>query len=101
MDGGVVITVGLDEIDASGRKILDEEMDKLGLKKQGKSSESHDLIYPEGTYVRCVDIADSMDQLKHYYHSLVEVMKKHGLRGRYMVWIASDLHLVCGNIRNA
>jgi hypothetical protein len=101
MNGNVVITVALDEIDSSGRKLLDDEMDKLGLKKQGASSEGHELIYPEGTYVRNVDFSDSDGQLKHYYHSLVDVMKKHQLRGRYMVWIASNAHLVCGDVRNA
>ncbi|MBT3381551.1 MAG: hypothetical protein HN742_30460 [Lentisphaerae bacterium] len=101
MTSSVVITVGLDEIDASGRKILDDEMAKLGLKQHGTSSEGHDLVYPEGTYVSELALSDSKDQLKHYYHSLVGVMKQHKLRGKYMVWTASGVDLVCGNIRNA
>jgi len=101
MNGNVVITVGLDEIDAPGRKVLDDEMDRLGLKKHGMSSEGHELIYPAGTYVCGADLSDTDGQLRHYYHGLVDVMKKHQLRGRYMVWIASEAHLVCGDIRNA
>lgn len=100
MSGKVVVTVGLDEIDTAGRMILDEEMEKLGLKRQGKSTEGHDVFYPEGTYV-ADSSPDSVSQLKEPYYSLLDVMKKHQLRGKYIVWTAKEVDFVCGDIRNA
>jgi len=97
----VIVTVGLEDIDSAGRLLLDDEMERLGLKKQGTSSEGQELVYPEGTYVCEVDSSEPDGQLKHYYYGLVNAMKEHRLRGRYMVWIAADAHCVCGYIRDA
>ena len=98
MGGIVTVTVATDGIDSETMARLDAEALALGLKTTLPQTEGGDMPLPAGTYGAVVEAGDQMEQVKHYYRSLVAVMRKLNLKGRYFVNVAQNAAFVCGGL---
>ena len=95
-----IVTVAIDPVTIPDEKVgsLETEMASLGLQTQLPATEGGMLDLPFGTYGRLIQIEDQMTQLKHYYHGVVNVMRKLDLTGRYFVSVSQSPTFVCGEI---
>ena len=83
MEGMITVTNALDAIGVEAKAALDEIMGGLGLKTTLPETGGGTLALPPGTYGGIIQIEDQMEQLKHYYRSLVEVLRKLDFKGKY------------------
>jgi len=98
-EGLVVFTVALDSLDAARKAALDAEVGALGFKKTIPCSEGGDMPLPEGTYACLLEIKDQHEQLRHFYRSLVDVMRKLEVKGKYFISMAgSPISNICGEL---
>lgn len=98
MEGIVTFTVATDKIDLEVMAKLDGEMSSLGLKTTLPQTEGGDMALPGGTYGAVIQIDNQMKQLKRYYRSLVAVMRKLKIKGKYFVNISGKPAFVCGEL---
>ena len=98
MEGIVTFTVETDKIDSEVMAKLDSEVSALGLKTTLPQTEGGDMPLPGGTYGSVIQIDDQMEQLKRYYRSLVAVMRKLEIKGKYLVNISEKPAFVCGKL---
>ena len=95
MEGIVTFTVEPANLDAG---LIAKEVLALGLKPTLPMTEGGDMALPAGTYGAAIQIDDQMAQLKHYYRSLVAVMRKLGIKGTYFVNVSQKPASVCGKL---
>ena len=95
-----IVTVTIDPVPIPDEKVekLEAELGALGLKSTLPESEGGTLHLPFGTYGSMIEIEDQMAQLKHYYRSVVAVMRKLELGGRYFVNVSQKPTVVCGEL---
>jgi len=99
MNGIVTFTVATDQLDADTKVKLDAKVHALGFKTTVPCSEGGDLSLPDGTYASLLAIQNQDDQLKHIYRSLVDVMRKLDLRGKYFIGMANEpISNICGEL---
>lgn len=96
MEGIVTCTVEPANLDAGLITNLSEEVLALGLKTTLPQTEDGDMALPAGTYGAVIQIDDQMAQLKHYYRSLVAVMRKLKIKGPYFVNVSQKPTFVLG-----
>lgn len=98
MEGIVIFTVEMAPRDAGLIASLSKEIATLGLKTTLPQTEGGDMALPVGTYGAVIRIDDQMTQLKHYYRSLVAIMRKLKIKGKYLVNISEKPAFVCGEL---
>ena len=98
MEGIVTFTVETDKIDSETMAKLNGKVSALGLKTTLPQTEGGDMPLPGGTYGAVVQIDDQMEQLKRYYRSLVAIMRKLKIKGKYFVNISEKSAFVCGKL---
>ena len=98
MDGIVTITMDITSMDEENKSKLGKELRELGLQKTLPETERGGILHlPECTYGRIIELDDDqMAQLKHYYRSLVDIMRKLSFKGRYFVNVSANPAYVCG-----
>ena len=90
MNGMITFTVAMDSLDSDTRANLDAEVGSLGFKTTVPCSEGGDMLLPLGTYACFLNIEDQHEQLKRYYRSLVDVMRKLEVKGKYFIGMANE-----------
>ena len=98
MDGIVIFTVASGSVNGETRVKLDGEAAALGLKKTLPASEGGTLQLPEGMYAGTVEIEDQMEQLRAYYRTLVDIMRKLNIKGKYFISVSASPTFVCGEL---
>lgn len=99
MNGIVTFTVATDRLPPGTKSQLDNHVDALGFKTIIPCSEGGDLSLPDGTYACLLDIENQHEQLRHFYRSLVAVMRKLEVRGKYFINMANDpVSNICGEL---
>jgi len=98
MEGIVTFTIATDKISAEQIARLNAEVLALGLKTTLPMTEGGEMALPAGTYGAGIQIGDQMEQLKHYYRSLVAVMRKLKIKGTYFVNVSQEPASVCGEL---
>lgn len=98
MEGIVTFTVEMASLDAGVIACLTDEVSTLGLKTTLPMTEGGEMTLPAGTYGAVIQIGDQMAQLKHYYRSLVAVMRKLKIKGTYFVNVSQEPAFVCGKL---
>lgn len=99
MNGIITFTVATDQLDAERKVKLDVEVDALGFKTTVPCSEGGDLSLPNGNYACLMDIQDQDQQLRHAYRSLVAIMRKLEIKGKYCIHMAhKPVHTICGEL---
>jgi len=99
VSGIVTFTVATDGLDAGRRAALDAEVVKLGFETTVPCSEGGDMPLPEGTYACFLEIEDQHEQLRHYYRSLVDAMRRLGIKGKYFINMANrPASNICGEL---
>lgn len=56
------------------------------------------MALPGGTYGSVIQMDDQMGQLKRYYRSLVAIMRKLKIKGKYFVNLSGNPAFVCGKL---
>jgi len=98
MEGIVTFTVEMESLDSGVIACLTDEVSILGLKTTLPQTEGGEMALPAGTYGAVIQIGDQMAQLKHYYRSLVAVMRKLKIKGTYLVNVSQGSSFVCGKL---
>jgi len=98
MDGMITVTIAPDAIGADARAALDEIMGGLGLKTTLPETGGGTLALPPGTYGCITETEDQMEQLKHYYRSLVEALRKADFKGKYFISVSQSPAYICGEL---
>ena len=98
MEGMITVAIAPDAIGADAKATLDELMDGLGLKTTLPRTEGGVLNLPPGTYGRIIQIEDQMEQLKHYYRSLVQALRKVDFKGKYFISVSQSPAYICGEL---
>jgi len=98
MEGIVTFTIATNKICADQITRLNAEVLTLGLKTTLPQTECGDMPLPAGTYGAVIQIGDQMAQLKHYYRSLVALMRKLKIKGKYLVNLSAGPTYVCGEL---
>ena len=98
MEGIVTITIEVGQLDKEMKAAMNREIADLGLEKTLPETEGGTLYLPEGTYGAFIELGDQMERLKHYYRSLVGIMRKVGFKGKYFVGVAANPAVVCGEL---
>ena len=98
MEGIITFTVETDEIDSEVMAKLNGEVSALGLKTTLPQTEGGDMPLPDGTYGAVIQIDDLMEQIKRYYRSLVAIMRKLKIKGKYFINISEKPAFVCGEL---
>ena len=94
----VTFTVAIDSIDPDTKAKLDEAVEALGLQATLPETQGGTLHLPAGTYGSIIQIDDQMEQVKHYYRSLVDVMRKLDIKGKYFLNLSESPAYVCGEL---
>jgi len=94
----ITITVDLADIVPGSRSQLEAELSALGLGKTLSVTEGGDMDVPPGTYAAEIDEGDPMEQLRHYYRSFIDIMRKLDLHGAYMVNLCQKPCYTCGKL---
>ncbi|MDD5677065.1 MAG: hypothetical protein PHW60_03615 [Kiritimatiellae bacterium] len=98
MEGIVTFTVEIASLDDGVITCLSDEVSTLGLKATLPQTEGSEMALPAGTYGAVIQLGDQMAQLKHYYRSLVAVMRKLKIKGTYFVNVSQEPAFVCGRL---
>jgi len=98
MAGIVTFTVETASLDDKVIPALTDEMSALGLKTTLPQTEGGEMALPAGTYGAVIQIGDQTAQLKHYYRSLVAIMRKLKIKGTYLVNVSQEPSFVCGKL---
>jgi len=98
MEGIVIITMDVSAMDVNARSQLDKEIGALGLQKTLPETEGGILHLPAGTYGSIIQLENQMDELKHYYRTLVGIMHRLNFKGRYFVNVAANPVFACGEL---
>ena len=95
-----IVTVAIDPVTIPDEKVtvLEEGLKVLGLGSTLPATEGGTLDLPFGTYGQLIEIDDQMSQLRRYYRSVVEIMRKLDITGRYFVNVAQEATFVCGEL---
>ena len=98
MEGIVTFTISTNKISADQITRLNAEVLALGLKTTLPQTEGGDMPLPAGTYGAIIEIGDQMEQVKPYYRSLVALMRKLKIKGKYFVNLSAGPTYVCGEL---
>lgn len=98
MEGIVTFTVETASLDDGIIPALTDKISALGLKTTLPQTEGGDMALLLGTCGAVIQIDDQMAQLKHYYRSLVAVMRKLKIKGTYFVNVSQIPNFVCGKL---
>jgi len=98
MEGIITFTIAIESIDTNTKAKLDEAVAGLGLKATLPETEGGTLHLPAGTYGSVIQIDDQMAQVKHYYRSLVDMMRKLNIKGKYFINLSQSPAYVCGEL---
>ncbi len=98
MEGIVTFTIETNKISADQITRLNADVLALGLRTTLPQTEGGDMPLPAGTYGAVIEIGDQMEQVKLYYQSLVALMRKLKIEGKYFVNLSAGPTYVCGEL---
>jgi len=91
----VAITLHTDPDGAAQQTGLVEEMERLGLGQNLKTTEGQLAVLPRDTFAGMIEGADAVVVHKAMYHGLNSALKKCGLHGRFMITVSKDCDWTC------
>ena len=99
VSGIVTFTVATHGLDTGQMAALDAEVGRLGFRTTVPCSEGGDMPLPEGTYACLLEIEDQHGQLRHFYRSVVDTMRRLGIKGKYFINMANrPVSNICGEL---
>ena len=99
MNGIVTFTITTEANSPETIARLKDEVAPLGFGTTLTETETGGPLHlPEGTYACTMQIDDQMEQLKHYYRSLVKIMRALDIKGKYFINLAATPAFVCGEL---
>lgn len=99
MNGIVTFTITTEANGPETIARLTDEVISLGFGTTLTETETGKPMHlPDGTYACVMQIADQVEQMRHYYRGLVKIMRSLGVKGTYFINLAATPAYVCGQL---
>ena len=100
MGGIVTFTVTTEANSPEVISKLTDDIASLGFRTALTETETGKPLHlPAGTYACPIQIDDQTEQLRHFYRSLVEIMRELKIKGKYFINMANQpVSYICGEL---